>query len=365
MHYVKPSKEAAHVVVFYRDFKEYGDVYCYPDDYGSEGGQGYKHRGLGINALHTAKVLRKHHIRCDLAAVWNVLTVRKALEKYSPTHAIFEAMWLDAETMEELLQDYPDTQFIVRNHSQIGFLQVEAGAIKILRDLMSLQDIQLNLSIATNTRSFQEYVQNVYNAKCLYLPNLYDIERVHRKHQDPHTSRSLRIGSFGALRLLKNHSTAAAAALMIAESRGSNLEFYMNSGRKENSQSDSISMSVKNMFDGLSWAKFVQVPWADWSGFRRTVAYMDLCIQPSFTETYCLTACDAVTEGGPVVVYPAIDWLPDAWQTNSDSITDIARVGSWLLSDKHAAREGLKALERNQHAAVHEWLAYLDSNPTL
>jgi hypothetical protein len=361
MHYLDHKKERAHVVICYRDFKSYGD---YGDDYGSEGGGYFCHRGLGINALQTAKVLRKHHIRCDIAPVWDVDGLRKVLQQYAPSHLLIEAFWVKTNEMAELLTEFPHVHFIVRSHSQIGFLQVEPGAVKLLREMLQLQDVQLNLSVACNTRRLQEFLQKTYSSRCLYLPNLYDVERVNRKRDESHSHRNLRIGSFGALRLLKNHSTAAAAALMMAERRGSDLEFYMNVGRKENSQGGSVLHTVRNMFSGLRWAKIVEVPWEEWSSFRHTVGHMDLCLQVSFTETFNIVTADAATEGVPSVVGPAIEWTPSSWHANPDSAEEISRVGSHLLWDTHGAEEGLHHLERYIKMGVCEWIGYLNSNPT-
>ena len=361
MHYLHHHVKSAHVLIAYRDFKDYGGDYDY-DDYNSEGNK--CHRGLGVNALHTAKVLRKHGIRCDIAPVWDVDGLRKALQTYMPTHVIIEAFWIKGPEMSQLCMDFPAIQFVVRCHSQIGFLQVEPGAIGTMRDLLRLQEILLNLTVSTNTSRLQVFVERTYKSRCLLLPNLYDIERVNRQPGVVHDHRNLRIGCFGAHRLLKNHTTSAAAALMIADRRGCDLEFYINSGRAENAQSKSIKLALENMFADLRWAKIIEVPWEEWSSFRLTVSHMDLTIQASFTETFNIVSSDSVAEGVPAVVGPAIEWAPESWKAEPDDADDIARVGSALLSDQYAPQDGLKALTGYVHDGVHKWEAYLNSNPT-
>jgi hypothetical protein len=366
MHYHEPSQKTAHVVVFYRDGKDYGEYGEYGEygDYG-DGGYGQRHRGLGINALMTVKVLRKNGIHSDVCAVWDLDDVKKGLEKFQPTHAVIQALWISAEDQANLCSSYPDTHFIIRCHSQIGFLQVEPGSIKNLRDLIFLQEGILNLAVSANTRRLREFLHKTYKSKILYLPNLYDIERVHRKRDESHDHRVLRVGSFGAHRLLKNHTTAAAAALMMAERRGSDLEFYINSGRKENVKADGITTALANMFDRVPWAKLIETPWNEWSQFRQTVAHMDLCMQVSFTETFNICVADAVCEGVPSVVSDAIEWTPHYWHANVDNADDICHVGSALLWDIHGAEEGLDALTRYQTCAIKDWLTYLGSNPTV
>jgi hypothetical protein len=365
MHYHHPDKHKAYAVIFYRDFKEYGEGGGY-DEYDENTGGGYRcHRGLGVNALQTAKVLRKNGIRCDVVPVSGFDDVASKLEELKPTHALFQALWLDANQMSELTSDYPSVHFVVRCHSQIGFLQVEPMAIKNLRDLLFLQELVLNLSVSSNTTRLQSFLQDTYKSKVLYLPNLYDLERVKRKRDTTFDHRTLRIGSFGAHRLLKNHTTAAAAAMMIAQRHGSDLEFYVNSGRDEDVKKNSILLSLRNMLARVPWAKLVEVPWEEWSQFRQTIAYMDLNMQVSFTETFNIVTADAVAEGVASVVSDAIEWAPRSWMADVDDAEHIARVGAGLLWDIQSAGEGLTALEKYCKDGVATWLHYLDSNPTL
>jgi hypothetical protein len=349
MHYLNPDQKNAHVLLLYRNFLS--KQQC--------------HIGLGVNATHTAKVLRQNRIRCDIGDVWDVREIRAALDaRPTITHALLEAPWVDGWNMRALCIDYPNVHFLVRTHSQIGFLQVEAGAVTIIRELLILQDHLLNLTVVANNQRLAQFLTETYGAPCLYLPNLYDDERAHRRrHRGPHAHRQLRVGSFGALRLLKNHSSSAAAALMIAERRGCDLEFWISVNREENIGAHGIVQTLRNMFSGLRWARLVESPWEDWGQFRRTVAHMDLCLQPSFTETFNITTADAVAEGVPAVVSSAIDWLPRHWQAEPDFVEDIARVGANLLSNPHAADEGYAALERFSRDGVQLWLTYLNRDP--
>lgn len=373
-HYLNPSRETAHVVLFYRDFKDYGSGGGDYGDGGEYGGgsesapNGFKsHRGLGVNAYLTARVLRKHSIRCDVAACADITTVRKTLESTPDcTHAVIQALWIDAADQLQLCRDFPRVHFVVRVHSQIGFLVVEPPAIKILRDLLIGQETVLNLTVTANSERLVRVLESAYATKVLHLPNLYEMERVEPKRDEDHGHRTLRIGSFGAHRLLKNHTTAAAAALMIAKRRGSDLEFWINSGREEHAgKKNGVYDALRFMFEGLRWAKLVEAPWAEWPQFRQTIGHMDLCLQVSFTETFNIVTADGVCEGVPSVVSKAIEWAPKQWMADVDDAEDIARVGSYLLSDKHGAREGWKHLEHAQKHAIHAWLTYLDANPTI
>ncbi len=319
--------------------------------------------GLGVTALHSVRLLRRNGMRADFAGVWCVDDIRDALSRFpSTTHCVIEAPWVSADDTAALASRYPSVQFIVRAHSQIGFLQVEAGAIRILRELLHLQDHALNVSVCANSELLADFLERTYSGECLHLPNLYDASRVARRPSHAHDHRLLRIGSFGALRLLKNHTTAAAAALMLARSRGADLEFWIS--KDPDPWGAGILDSLHAMFDDLKWAKLVVNPWEGWAAFRRTVAHMDLCYQLSSTETFNVTAADAIAEGVPCVVTPAIAWAPLHWQVDTDRVEDAARVGSHLLSDGDAVRDGTRALERFTRHATSTWLRFLRGKTT-
>lgn len=322
------------------------------------------HIGLGVSALHTAKVLRRHHIRTDIFGVWFTKDVENHLIRLgsSVTHAIIEAPWICLKEMEELLYKFPNVHFIVRTHSQVGFLQVEAGAVQLLRDYSLLEDSTLNFSIAGNSTRFCEFMETTYRVKCIHLPNLYDFERVHRhEHRSHPYGQVLKVSSFGAIRLLKNHSTAAAAALMLARLRDSNLEFYMSVNREEHG--NGVLHAIRNLFKDLPWAKLVEVPWQPWGSFRHTVGYMDICFQVSATETFNIVTADACAEGVPSVIGECIEWLPTDWVANIDDAQDIARVANNLLSDPRSPKKATHALETYTHHAVKVWMDFLEDKP--
>jgi len=350
MHYHNPDKHLAHVVIVYRDVQKMGP---------------FSHRALGVNAMHTCKVLRKNGIQCDPLGVWPAKSLLKEIKLFPTcTHCVIEAPWIAVDIMAQLLIENPQIHWIVRTHSQIGFLQVEPGAVSILRELMHMQDVELNLTLATNSDRLSNILENVYQGRAVHLPNLYDLERPSTKLSEAHDHRKLVIGSFGALRLLKNHTTSAAAALIIGKRRRCDLEFWINVGREETNGAKDVLPTIRNMFKGLPWAHLVESPWESWASFRRTIAHMDLLMQVSFTETFNITAADAVSEGVPVVGGEAIEWLPDEWKASPDDAHNVARIGMALLSDPGAAGDGLKALQRHQKNAVELWLGYLDRNPT-
>lgn len=349
-HYHNPSKKLAHVLIVYRDVQKMGK---------------YSHKALGVNAAHTCKVLRDNGILCDPIGLWPASTLVAEIKKHpTATHVVIEAPWIPLDIMAQALRELSQVHFIVRAHSQIGFLQVEPGAVQLMRELMRMQDGELNLSVAANSNRLSYIFENVYQGRCLHLGNLYYMKRPSTKLAQSHNHRKLVVGSFGALRLLKNHTTDAAAALLIAKRKGCDLEFWINVGREETSGGKDVLPALRNMFSNLHWAKLLESPWESWADFRRTISTMDLLMQTSFTETFNITAADAVAEGVPVVGGDAIEWLPNQWKAQSDNAENIAFIGTALLGDPGAPADGLRALQWHQKNAVESWLNYLDSNPT-
>jgi hypothetical protein len=257
---------------------------------------------------------------------------------------------------------YARIHFIVRTHSQVSFLQADRNAMFLLREYGSLQEASFNFTLAANSRRFATAMELAFRTRCLYLPNLYDMERAHRKTLAPHhTHRTLRVGSFGARRVLKNHATAAMAALIAARERGCDLEFYVSSNRDDNS---GIYATLKGIFHRQPDAKLVEVPWCPWQEFRHHVAHMDVCIQVSATETFNIVTADGCAEGVPSAVGSCIEWAPEAWKVDIDDPLAIARKVNQLLSDKDAAVDGQTALRTYVDKAQNLWLQYLASNPT-
>ena len=347
MHYLDPQIHRAHVVLLYRNFQKFAAA-C--------------HIGLGVNALHTVKVLRAEKIRADAVGVSTAEDVIAYVARTpSITHAVVEALWISTATLEALLTRFPHVHWIVRSHSEVGFLQADPGAVQFIREQLLLAEGHVNLSIAANSRRLTDFLRTVYDARVLCLPNLYAMERVARKRDVPHDGCVLKVSSFGALRPQKNHATAAAAALMIARERGVRLEFYMNSNRNEGG--GPIVNAVQGFFSGLRWAELREVPWCSWPAFRRVVADMDLALQVSTTESFNLTTADAVAEGVPAVVTDSIEWAPDPWKVGADDLAGIVRVGSSLLSSRTGAGEGLRALQHYMERAVATWRSYLAGPP--
>ncbi len=302
------------------------------------------HIGLGVAAINTAKVLRRSGIRADVWPILSASDLRKKLGIFPAEHVIISAPWIPAVELHALANDFPETTFAVNCHSNVGFLQADRNGVKLMREVMELEMGTHNIRLAGNSRRFCYWVKSAFGAECVYLPNLYCLNRepVPRR---PFESGTLRIGVFGATRPLKNLMSAAGAALEIAHSLRVPLELWLSAGRAEGG-GETILGAVREMLNGLPGVELKMNGWQSWPSFRKTVAHMHLLLQPSYTESFNMVTADGVAEGVSSVVSDAIDWAPRDWKANVDDVLDIARVGRRLLCDPRSVQDGWRALEK-------------------
>lgn len=316
----------------------------------------YRTGGLAANALHSVGVLRKMGIDCDLQAVKDFKELNEFLaDNRDVTHAVVEAVWLTSREVAELAATYHTTEFVIRAHSKIGFLQVEPEAVPVIRDIIDLSYRTKNVCFSSNNDEFCRSLGEVFGP-VLYLPNLYDLDA--SPPRDKSCRDVLRIASFGARRLLKLHPNAALAALQVSRRLGKKLEFFINIDNTPGSQS--VRNTVKNLISGLPWARLVEVPWQDSATFKATIASMDLVYQLSCTETFCLVAADAVASGVPVVVGPAVSWVPKHFHAEIDDTSHAAALGvEAVLDEQGIADKQLRSLERFIEESKEVWAKFL------
>jgi glycosyltransferase involved in cell wall biosynthesis len=317
------------------------------------------HIGLGVSSLNTAKVLRANGISTDVWPILGTKTIRDRIcsSRIKPTHIIIGAPWLPTLDLQALVFSHPDIHFIVVCHSNVGFLQADPTAIKQFRQCLDLEQGALNFTAAGNSARFANWIEEAYERPCRFLPNLYFLETKEPVYRRPWQGTKIRIGAFGAVRPLKNHLTAAAAALEIANDRHVELEFHINVGRIEGGST--VVRSIEAMLEGHPGVTLVKDPWHHWPIFRKWVRHMDLLMQPSYTESFNMVTADGAAECVPSVVSDAIDWAPNDWKANTDDADDVAKTGSYLLSHMHAGAEGFRALTDYNDRGLLAWTKFL------
>ena len=344
------TKEQLDVVLIYKNFAKFNSV---------------SHVGLGINAINTAKIMNQLGIRCRVLPIEKHEHIEHHLAKMhvNPTHVIIQALWVPPNIIGNCMARFPDTQFAAVCHSNVGFLQAEPGAISLFKEYLNLERESVNFHVAGNSLRFCRAIEESFTEPCTYLPNLY---WTHHKHGEPKRQwrdigGTLRIGIFGASRVQKNLLSGVMASIEIASNTGAFTEIYISGGRDDGGEENArrIRRGAANLVAGLPNVKLIEVNWQSWTAFLKTVASMNLLMQPSYSESFNIVTADGCAEGVPSVVSSAITWAPPFWKADTDDANDIARVGAALLHDPMAAAHGFTALTRHNQDSEAYWMKYL------
>jgi len=340
--------------------------------------RGISHIGLGVTALTNARVLQMAGYWCE---VWAILSGADLAAKIQQSraqalaggqvplsHVVISAPWIPTAELAALARQFHDIDFTVVSHSNIGFLQADTNGLRLLREAGDLQTATTNFHIGANTKKLIAWWSEVYRNPMRYIGNMYDLDAAIPPPQKRQPGGLLRIGTFGAVRPLKNILTAGAAALEIASRLQADLEFWISANRTEGG-GQTIVTALQAMYANLPTARIMQSGWQSWPEFRRIVRAMNLLLQPSYTESFNMVTADGIAEGVPSVTSDAIDWVPPRWVASADDATDIANVGLSLLCNPMAAHDGLTALRAHNAAALGNWanilLAPLGAGPAM
>ncbi len=321
-------------------------------------GKNISHIGLGVAALNTSKVLARAGIEARVWPVVNPAGVRARLaEEPDVTHVVISAPWIPSADLQSLAHCAPRVVFAVNCHSNVGFLQADAGGVRLFGEGMEVERGSANFHIAGNSRKFVDWVQETFGVPCAHLPNLYYLDEQVPQNRPAFRSGLLRIGAYGATRPLKNLMSAAGAALTISRDLDTDLELWVNTGREEGG--GCIVRAIKEMYAVSRHARVVEAGWTSWHNHRKNVGQMDLLISCSYTESFNMVTADGVAEGIASVVSSAIDWAPGHWQAPVDDVLAIARVGRYLLTDPNTGRDGYRALVEHNSTGLMAWKEYL------
>ena len=322
------------------------------------------HVGLGVTVANSAKTLRRNGIWAEvwpcesadeLAARLRAADARAVVRRESvPTHVIVNAPWIETPRVESLAHEFPNVVFTVVSHSNFGFLAADPHAVKLLRETVDLQHATHNVRVAGNCRKFADAAQEAWGANVACLPNLYDVSEPMPPYRSPWAGDCLRIGLFGACRILKNGLTAAAAVAILAKTLRVPTELHI-SERDDGG----VSRGIDELAEGVPNLRVVYSGWLSWVRFRRLVGHMHVLLQPSFTESFNVVTADGIHAGVPSVTSPAIDWVPKRWQADPDDAADVANVAESLLRTPHAVEDGRRALSNYVARGLLEWRGFL------
>lgn len=356
-------------VLFILKFRDY-DYECGPTY-----GDGLS-SGLFNSARLVVDMLVGSGVEAKLVQVVDNNDIDREVHNYRPSHVIIEGLWVVPEKFYELIPLHPQVRWIVRIHSNIPFLAMEGVAMDWLARYTL---IGWQVSIACNSqrayRAIVNYAQEVDRAilrdagipvarnmrrSCMgvdFLPNYYPRRK---PFWEPHPTDMLKIGCFGAIRPLKNQLIQAMAAIEFATRCGKRLRFYM-THRDCEQGGDQVLKNLRALF-AHTHHELVLRPWLPHTDFLGLVDLMDVGMQVSLSETFCIVAADMVAAGLPVVVSPEVEWassLAKAEPTDMASIVEtLERVTNPLLRDgiSYLNRRKLELFSRDSREV---WLRFL------
>ena len=317
------------------------------------------HVGLGVIAAATAKTLRRAGLWAEAWGCTDAADLRARLQRASalahergqlqPTHVVIHAPWVATADLAALARDWPDVVFAIVSHSNFGFLAADPHAVQLLREAVELQHSLHNVVVAGNSEKFVRAASTIWNTSFALLPNLYDLSEPMPPARPAYAGGSLRLGLFGACRILKNGLTAAAAAAALAATLRVPTALYVSEA----------TAAMRELCEDAPNLKLVVTGWLPWAKFRQLVGSMNLLLQPSFTESFNAVTADGVHQGVPSVVSDAIDWAPARWQANPDDAEDLVRVAQYLLHAPQAVEDGRQALASYVQDGIQTWMDFL------
>ncbi len=310
-----------------------------------------KHSGLFNSTRFIVKGLRHHGVHADIVIVTDNNDIDREVAKHRPNMVIIEALWVTPDKFDILKALHPNVDWFCHLHSDIPFLAQEGIAISWLEQYASK-----NVATITNCKhTFEALSVLLPQEELFFLPNVY-LNEPRKAKLSP--KEHINIGCFGALRPMKNQLLAALSAIKFAAEIGKPLKFHINSGRVELG-GEPVLKNIKLLFDLTPGAELIQHAWFDPEDFIDfMVEHIDLGLQISMTETFCVVGADMVTAGIPIVASSQLSWISGFCQAKSDDICDV-------VNKMHRVKDNWALIKFNQYLLEHfnknslkEWIEF-------
>ena len=244
----------------------------------------------------------------------------------------------------------------MRIHSEAAFLATEGIAISWISQYPVFENVYVALN---SIEAFSQVVsffpdKGLSTSKLLYLPTYYPAPKK-PLYQKKFSGTTINIACMGAIRQLKNTLIQAIAAMRFVDEKGWKLRFHINMALF-NAEGNAPYRSVIDLFAGTRH-ELVQHDWLDHDAFLALLRDIDLSMQVSFSETFCITAADYVAAGVPIVGSHAIRWLDKASKADTISVNQIDEaLHRALKKSKHLIEENLENLQEDAEASRQAWL---------
>ena len=279
--------------------------------------------GLFNSASFVVNYLNENDFDAKITPVVDSNQIDRVVSEFNPDVVIIEAIWVPPAKFKELFQipRHKNRRWIVRLHSKAPFLANEGVATRWIKQYASIKD--LKIEIAPNTTELTEQLTYCFpSGKFIFLPNIYKAKsftpKKHVKSDD-----FVDIGSFGAIRPMKNTYQQAMAAIEFVEQIGKTLRFHINGTRIEQS-GDNVLRNIQALFEH-SEHELIEHKWYKHGEFLEAASKMDIGMQVSFSESFNIVTADFVTAKVPIVASDDISWMPCIMKVSPTSHKGIVR----------------------------------------
>jgi hypothetical protein len=311
-------------------------------------GSSEKSYGLINSVVNIEEFLSKFEFECSVKTVVDSNDIDREVFNFKPDVVVIEALWVSSEKIKELMDipRYRHINWIIRIHSDIGFLAAETNALKYVNGYQSVKNSSSHynnkLHVAFNHEQLANSMCSI--GKYMYLPNIVEVKqsipnrKVYKDHID--------IGCFGATRLLKNQLFQALCSIMFANKADKKLLFHITSEYSD--KQDSVLTNITELFKG-SIHELVVHKWMNNEDLQSLIRKMDFGMQLSFTESFNIVAAEFVNNSKLILVSDPITWMPEELKT---STTDYLKVVEDM--DKIYKNRDSKELKNKQRSHLHE-----------
>lgn len=295
--------------------------------------------GLLNSASQVAAYLTEKLNVCQISTVTDSNGIDKVLHEFNPDVVVIEALWVSAAKLQELMQihRYSHIKWVVRVHSDMGYLSTEGNGIKTINDYVDLG--ATNLTISLNNEHFNKALSEALGFRFTYLPNIITYHEPFEDYTREHSR--MNIGCFGALRLLKNQPFQAICAIEAANRMDKKLLFHITPNSP--ADKDTVYENLKELFKNTQH-ELVSHPWMETKKFHKLISKMDLGLQLSYTESFNIVTADFVSKNKLILVSNAIDWMPEVLQVSTTNYESVVKKIMFLYV--HRNDEMLKNLTR-------------------
>lgn len=267
------------------------------------------HNGLTHAASATYDCLRDiKELDIAYALVQQPEEIENAISEHKPKFVFMDGLWIKPERIRALQKAHMYTIFILRIHSDAAFIAQEGIFSNWFYKYIEIP----NVYVAFNGIDLYNVIVGCYKAgshKVLYLPNMYPID-ISIKKPIKKDKNIIRISSFGAARVLKNHFAQALAALKFAELLNKKLILYININTADVSGL-AIYLNILHLIklhpSNKHEVKLVE--WTEHKQFLEAIKEVDIGMQASLSETFNLVSCDTLSTGTPIVGTKEIPWI--------------------------------------------------------